>query len=344
MPPGLSPMLGFAPFGQLLLAATPALQQGPADVWGLISQPAQPPPPGESKGDPALWIYLQFLQAWLQTDHEATALWAAVGMAPNAPVVKAIYAHSPTDEAELYGLGLSNTTLPALFMWVKGGGDSSSVEWQAEEWAVKTKDVRLLWVFPDTVQQFQRSRESFCNAMGDAIFVAIERGRTPSFKVAGDPDPLAATRGSYVHLFTAVMAMTAVKWGPAKVRINSVGPKGEGQASVIEKNALEVRFEMLENLVRDPNIWSYPNRQLIQSVSVPLGFSAWGLRTLYAAEAVIAVGVGGAPYLYQCGGTGLSGFSTPRWPTNEGGTVTDGQLVWTCLGAAPPEYTVTGQS
>lgn len=320
--------------------------QAAQDQWGLIRIPLQPPTAaqadGEGQGDPCLWIYLQFLKAFLQTDAQATALWTAAGMAPDGVVVNAIRAHGPgDDDGEPFGLGLSTKDLPCLYMWRHGGSDSSSVEQIAEDWRVETSNVRLLWVFPDAVVGTQRSRQTFVNALAKCIDDAIERGRTPSFIVAGDPDPLAPSEGSFVHTFTEVYSINATHWGPAKVRISVVGDKDAGAASSFQKPALEMRFELKENLIKNPNLWSFAQRGLQQTItSGAPSASPWGPTTLYGAGAVIAVLPLGSLtyYLFQASGAGSSGFATPAWPTTQGATVADASITWTCLGAAPATY------
>ena len=318
--------------------------QAAQDQWGLLSIPLQPPTAaqaaGEAQGDPCLWIYLQFLKAFLQTDAQATALWTAAGIAPGQVVVNAIRAHGPgDDDGEPFGLGLTTKDLPCLYMWRHGGGDSSSVEQIAEDWRVETSQVRLLWVFPDAVVGIQRGRQSFTNALAKCIDDAIERGRTPSFVVPGDPDPLAPSLGSFVHTFTDVYAINATHWGPARVRINTVGPRDEGAAASFQKPALEMRFELKENLIKNPNLWSFATQGLQQTVTQGNPTAApWQPTTQYASSATIVVLPLGSivPYVFQASGLGFSGFTTPSWPTT--GTVTDGSITWTCLGKAPATY------
>lgn len=71
----------------------------------------------------------------------------------------------------------------------------------------------------------------------------------------------------------------------------------------------------------------------IQSITTPASATAWG------ASAVKVLGALGRPAavngsLYQATTAGTTGTTEPAWPTGAGGTVTDGTVTWTCLGAA----------
>jgi hypothetical protein len=320
---------------------------GPALNWGLISVPTQPAPDGEAQGDPALWIYLQFLKAFLQTDRQVTALWAASGMAPGAVVVNAIRAHNPgDDQSSTPGLGLTTKDLPALYMWRKDEAGATTVEQIAEDWRIATSEVRLLWVFPEMANTgIQRTRATFVDALAKCIDTAIELGRTPSFVVPGDPDPLAATIGSFVHTFTEVYSLNTLQWGASRVRITTIGERGDASATVV-KPALEMRFDLKENLVKDPNLWSFP-AALQQTVT-----DGQPQATLWAPTAVFSTGAylqatpagGRASYIYQASGAGISGFGPPVWPITTGATVADGSITWTCLGPAGPPGSILGRA
>ena len=349
---GVPPPPSLAP-GPWLDAQTPEAQAvglpvftGPADQWGLIAIPANPPPDGEALGDPGLWIYLRFLKAYVDTDAGATALWTALGMAPGFPVVNAIRAYEPgDDDAQPGGHGLTSKDLPALYMWRTGGSDSTSVEYIAEDWLVSTSEVRLLWVFPlEANNAIQRRRATFVDALAKIVTVAIERGRTPSFVVPGDPDPNAATIGSFVHTFTQVMALNVTRWGGSRVRITMTGERGDAAPTFVLP-ALEMRLELQENLVKDINLWSFPSALQQTVTEGQPQASTWGPATPYGSGAHLVAQPAGSltSFIYQAAGAGVSGISVPVWPIATGASVVDGSITWTCQGAAGPAFAVTGR-
>lgn len=346
-----SPTLPSASVGTQLSDATRVVDRrvppGPALSWGLVSIPTQPAPDGEAQGDPALWIYLQFLKAFLQTDQQVTALWAASGMAPGAVVVNAIRAHNPgDDQSSTPGLGLTTKDLPALYMWRKDEAGATTVEQIAEDWRIATSEVRLLWVFPEMANTgIQRTRATFVDALAKCIDTAIELGRTPSFIVAGDPDPLAQTIGSFVHTFTEVYSLNTLQWGASRVRITTIGERVDASATVV-KPALEMRFELKENLVKDPTLWSRPSALQQTVLNGQPQASLWAPTAIISAGAYLqAMPAGGrSSFIYQSSGAGVTGFGPPVWPIATGATVTDGSITWTCLGPAAQPFSVVGRA
>lgn len=323
------------------------------DRYGMETFPTFPATgDGESKGDPAIWIYLNFLRAYLQEDGNVLALWNSQGMAPNRPVVNAIRAHDPNDtEAAAYAGGLALKDLPALYLWSKEAPDASLFEFIAEDMNVQTREWRMLWVSPQAETAARRSRASFDDVMAKAILTAIERGRTPGFQWPGDPDVTAASRGSYVHNFTNAFSINVTHAGPARVQISAVGDVPAGASRTWVLPALEVRFEYKELLQQDPRIWSVPSA-LAQTVALgnPIAVP-WGPNGFFVqGNWVVATPPGTTTLtLFQATtvtGSGQSGQTAPAWPTALNATVTDGQsgsvITWTNRGAAPPPVSISG--
>lgn len=343
LPPSLAP--GFLPDANFGPAPSPALD-APYDVWGAITVPTQAPSlprnPGDaySPGDPALGLYLSFLRAFLQTDGNAIALWTAVGMAPSYPAVNQIRAHNPSDtEADSLGMGFNTKDLPALYMW----RESSKHETIAEDWLMDESVAKILWVFPTAAQPQQRVRAPFASAMAKLVASAIERGRTPSWRIAGDGDPLTPTQGSFVHFFANIYSLVAVGWRPTKVVVDPV--EGGKPASF---PAVELTYELKENQQRDIGFYTFP-AALSQSVANGNAILPyWAPFTPYAAGALIVAGPAQAPsgFIYRAAvsGAGTTGPNAPSWPTQTGATAVDAYVTWTCVGpvpAPPPPLTAT---
>jgi hypothetical protein len=66
--------------------------------------------------------------------------------------------------------------------------------------------------------------------------------------------------------------------------------------------------------------------------------SIWITLTPYALGAICKK-ISGGTYAYRCTTAGTSASGEPTWPTTVGTTVTDGTVVWTCIGILAPLIT-----
>jgi hypothetical protein len=210
-----------------------------ADLWGPLPVPNVAPAAGEAPSDPALSYLLAFLKAFLQDDGNATGAWTRAGVAPNIPIVRSVFPYDPSEG------GFLETQLPALYGW---RSEMQAPEQIADGVRTRVSTLALLWVFPPAQGPTQRVRESITNAIASAVDLAIERGRTPRFKVTGDTDPRSAAEGSDVWRFMAFWHLRLGVVRPAKLDV-PVTTAGKTETRHYDAVALNLTLE--EDLTLD---------------------------------------------------------------------------------------------
>jgi hypothetical protein len=211
-----------------------------ADQYGAEPIPLVAPAAGFAAGDRALTYLLQYFTAFLNV--KAVAAWQAAGIAPNVPVVRKSFAHDPKK------VSFSTADLPALYMW--RSGSEKPPEQYADDYRLTHDVLELLWVLPTINQETDRKREPIDNAIKNLIDVALEEGRDPSWIVAGDPDPAAATRGSLIWNFATFYEMSLSKWKASTFQPDARNESG-GVAGIFHHHALSVTFEIQEVYSQD---------------------------------------------------------------------------------------------
>lgn len=88
---------------------------------------------------------------------------------------------------------------------------------------------------------------------------------------------------------------------------------------------------------------SWPTATLYPSNPIKIEFvcgyyigDIWAISTGYLEDKLI-IPIAENGLVYQAGGSGTSHTSAPTWPLTVGGTVTDNDITWTCIGLAVPE-------
>lgn len=213
------------------------------DTYGALQIPAQvrgaSPPAVISPGDPLLGWTADYLKAVLTAN--ALASWQDV--APGAPVVNQVRLHNPEDET------FNEKDLPCLFVFRDDSVADQAIEWLADDYRFQPSIVRAWWVMPVATQEKRALRFPFSNAITKVIDQAIERQRDPSWVVAGDPDPLAATRGSVLSRYAgwAVFGLRRARRAKLKIAMSDGPPRGPYEMLALE-------FYCEELLVRDPTL------------------------------------------------------------------------------------------
>ena len=184
-----------------------------ADRWGTVFAPAQPQPNTSAyPGDPSLDYVLGFLYAWLVLDGQASAPWQS---AFGYPLIKSASSLLPFNPSERT---FNSSYLPALYLW-RDDQQGGKFEYLTEDWLVETSTWTLLWALPLGSQENQRARTNYANQFVKSVIIGIERGYTPSWVLPGDPDPQAASRGSFIGEWTNMVRMFVSSWKRSRIRV-----------------------------------------------------------------------------------------------------------------------------
>lgn len=174
---------------------------------------------GEVVTDPLVQVLLLFLKAYLQDDANATAAWDTVGVAPGQKVVTKTFSYDPRKA----GLPFNEKDLPALYLWRGNSVD----DWEGEDRQVEVTQLHLFWVMAPDVQEKLAARVNFINGLRKAITNALEHGRTPSFKVVGDPDYQAGAYGSAYGGFTGAERLWIDSSRPTTFAVDGIPVPGD---------------------------------------------------------------------------------------------------------------------
>ncbi len=208
------------------------------DTFGRVKIPIQPiDPTVGTAADPALDVLLSYLQAFLSTDQNAELAWRVPGVDPAHRVVRKVYSFDPEEYV------FDEKQLPALY----GFRVSGSFEPLADDWDVSTDVVKVLWAFPlDGPIERALPRSSFVNGIVKAVRIATERGRTPSWIVEDDTDPMAPIQGSFLGNYLNAYSLWLKTWQRTHITVRDAESKIIGVYP-----ALELQFQLQETWATD---------------------------------------------------------------------------------------------
>ncbi len=204
------------------------------DKFGALALPPGSPATGEAAGDPCLSRLGAYLMAWLNVEALTgfRAVFPATGL---ANVVGRVFTHDPQQ------LAFNEKDLPALYLFRTGG---EPVERLAEDYDITHDVVQLYWVYPAAAQETNRLRRPMAAAIHKSIYHAIETGRHPSYMLAGDTDPTAASRGSIIYNAAGLFAIDVGAWDMGKL---SIAVKG-GDARNYDRVGVKLNIQELRTL------------------------------------------------------------------------------------------------
>jgi len=229
-----------------------------ADTYGALQIPV--PTSDTPIGDPLLTTLLAFFQAILNA--KASSAWGALD--PSKPCVRAVFDSRPE---ELF----NDKQLPALYLARTEVGEA---KWIASDWRVRESKLSLSWVFPPVSQNRQSQRDQFINALHSVMETILEfEGRDPSWVVGGDPDPLAATKGSLLWTYAKVHSLRVGKARHVPLIIRYGQPE-PGKASamgvtVAVYGRVEVPIIVEERVLPDLATRYQPHTRLDQTLTDP---------------------------------------------------------------------------
>lgn len=177
--------------------------------------------------DPAIASMLEFLTRALVDDQRFALAWRASGVDPAHSPVVATYPDDPSD----IELPIRADTFPALFGWREGG----DTDWVAADYEIQKVRCKLLWVLPIVSAELQRVRAQLYDAFFKAVYTALSYGRTPSWMVAGDADPVAASQGSFLGTTMGWLQVPWVKsWRRTHVEAKTTDGTPQGHFPAVE--------------------------------------------------------------------------------------------------------------
>lgn len=210
------------------------------DTLGLLQLPALAT--DDPVGDPLRKILGQFLAA-----HLNAKLKNAWNELCPGNVVERIETNDPADNTFVA------SKLPCLAVY--DANRPQQFEQLSDDIELRRSQIAILWVPPPVPQGHRAKREAFSKAVTAAIFNALRRGRTPTWKYTGDTDPLTATRGSYInnilHLFQPIHLGATAEDAVLQIEMRGdpQGPPAKYPATRVLVNVVEEHTEGLEGVV-----------------------------------------------------------------------------------------------
>jgi hypothetical protein len=180
--------------------------------YGAVTLPLEAPAPGMPLGDPLLYYAGHYLLAYFNAHGQAA--WRAV--APTLDLVKRVFTHNPLETV------FNDNDTPALYLW---RGDLAGAEQVTDGLRLQTWPVMASIVLAQAPREKARAREPVVRGLGALLDEAIEADRDPAWKVAGDADSYAATRGSSLRGWARFWRMQVARAGVGRMAITVDGTK-----------------------------------------------------------------------------------------------------------------------
>lgn len=202
------------------------------DTWGATQLPVPAPVGDQPVSDPALEYISSFVKDVINFD--VGTAWRGVA---HRELCRFSFAHDPQE----HDFKASDT--PCVFAWTSG---DIQMDREADDFETTKRVVRVLWVYEPATQKKQAKRAPIINGITKALARAFENGRHKAWKVTGDADPYAATRGSVLWKYVNV---TNHRVGSATHVPVDIEPYQGGKSQ--EYDGIYFEIEIWERLTRD---------------------------------------------------------------------------------------------
>jgi hypothetical protein len=194
-----------------------------AENVGALALPVPAPTGTDSLSDPCLDVVLAAVKAVMNSSTLATA-WAAAAPKTTAPVNQAFAGEPDTTN-------FSAADLPALFLWRIPRAPMARI---ADDYIVAADSLSLVWCYPRGSRDLQGRLDNVVNGITKVVGLFLTTGRHPAWVAAGDTEPQAAYRGSYLWKHAGLWSMRPGRWSTEPVAIEmSDGSQAPGPYSAV---------------------------------------------------------------------------------------------------------------
>jgi len=185
---------------------------------------------------------LTYLASYLKVAINARlgAAWLTLAPGTTAPIAY-VFEHDPEQ------FEFNDKYLPALFLFRTEDG-SDRYEQVAQDWRISTEIITALWVLPGATQDKAAARARFPTKFFHLADALIEANRDKAWRVSGDTDTTAATRGSSLATFTLHHSMRMSRGVRRKPLVLAVSGDAKPRATF---PAYEALLEVRERLTLD---------------------------------------------------------------------------------------------
>lgn len=210
------------------------------DTWGLQQFPTVASTDDSAPGDKALTVIGAAIQAAVNAD--LAAVWGAA--APGTEPVQHVFTWDPKHK-------FNEAKLPALYIFEA----SSATEVTGDEIDADIRVLTIYWVARMSSAKHETARETARHVIGKIVSRLCKNGRHPAWRLAGDTDPVAVTRGSFLLAKAGVNSMVRLQATPLELTIELPGDSDK----IIAFRGWSSQIRITELSTIDASVGTSPN-------------------------------------------------------------------------------------